>query len=145
MLQVARLAPKLLGESADLVRSFLLSQLNADGGFRDRDGASDLYYTVFGIEGLVALRADLPAAQIAAYLRGFGDGEDLTSFTSPAWPAAGPDCLPAAQRGSGRRDPQPHRKLPHVRRRLCHADGRQPTGQRLRLLPGRGRVPGPRP
>jgi hypothetical protein len=77
MLQVARLAPKLLSDSVDSVASFLRGQLNADGGFRDRGGKSDLYYTVFGIEGLIALRLDLPAAAIAAYLRTFGDGEHL--------------------------------------------------------------------
>jgi len=80
MLQVARLAPRLLGESSDLVRDFLRGQLvegHEEGGFKDRSGAPDLYYTVFGLEGLIALRADLPAAGVAAYLRGFGDGEGL--------------------------------------------------------------------
>lgn len=56
MLQVARLAPKLLGDSADLVRAFLLSRQNTDGGFQDRTGDSDLYYTVFGLDGLLALQ-----------------------------------------------------------------------------------------
>ncbi|HEY0910075.1 MAG TPA: prenyltransferase/squalene oxidase repeat-containing protein [Bradyrhizobium sp.] len=68
MLQVARLSPMLLGEAAELVADFLRSQLNADGGFNDRAGASDLYYTVFGMEGLMALRADLPVQRIADYL-----------------------------------------------------------------------------
>ncbi|CAN5636478.1 terpene cyclase/mutase family protein [soil metagenome] len=77
MLQVARLAPKLLGESADLIRAFLLSQLNPDGGFRDRAGTSDLYYTVFGLEGLIALRADVPAAAVARFLRSYSDGAGL--------------------------------------------------------------------
>ena len=77
MLQVARLAPKLLGESAELVRHFLLSQQNEDGGFRDRSGKSDLYYTVFGLDGLLALQAEIPGAQVAAYLRSFGEGEGL--------------------------------------------------------------------
>ena len=77
MLQVARLAPKLLGESAELVRDFLLRQQNPDGGFRDRAGQSDLYYTVFGIDGFLALQAELPVARIANYLRGFGEGESL--------------------------------------------------------------------
>ncbi len=36
MLQVARLAPKVLDESAGLVREFLLRQQNQDGGFKDR-------------------------------------------------------------------------------------------------------------
>lgn len=77
MLQVARLAPKLLNDSTDLVGTFLRSQLSHDGGFLDRDGKSDLYYTVFGLEGLIALRADSPAERTAIYLRSFGDGADL--------------------------------------------------------------------
>jgi len=77
MLQVARLAPKLLGESAGLVRAFLVSQQNEDGGFKDRSGRSDLYYTVFGIEGLLALQAPLPTERIGRYLESFGAGATL--------------------------------------------------------------------
>jgi len=77
MLQVARLAPKLLGESAELVRHFLQSQQTEDGGFQDRGGKSDLYYTVFGLDGLLALQAEVPRTRIAPYLKSFGDGEGL--------------------------------------------------------------------
>lgn len=77
MLQVARVAPKALGDSADLVRDFLLAQQNPDGGFRDRTGTSDLYYTVFGLEGLLALRADIRVPTVAAYLVSQGSGERL--------------------------------------------------------------------
>ena len=77
MLQVARLAPKLLGESTELVHGFLLRQQNEDGGFRDRSGKSDLYYTVFGLDGLLALQAEVPRARITAYLKSFGEGEGL--------------------------------------------------------------------
>jgi len=77
MLQVARLGPKVLGESAELVRGFLLGQQNADGGFKDRAGRSDLYYTVFGLEGLLALRAPLPTARLEDYLMPFSVGENL--------------------------------------------------------------------
>jgi prenyltransferase beta subunit len=77
MLQVARLAPTLLGEAGELVVNFLRSQMNPDGGFKDRAGNSDLYYTVFGIEGLTAMRAELPVESLASYLRSFGDGEVL--------------------------------------------------------------------
>ncbi|MQA28614.1 MAG: hypothetical protein GEU82_02085 [Luteitalea sp.] len=77
MLQVARLAPKQLGESRDLVTAFLRERLNPDGGFQDRAGASDLYYTVFGLDALVALQEELPIAQSAAYLARFGDGAGL--------------------------------------------------------------------
>ena len=58
MLQVARLAPKQLGESRDLVAAFLRAHTNPDGGFQDRAGASDLYYTVFGLDALIALQED---------------------------------------------------------------------------------------
>jgi len=77
MLQVARLGPKLLGESAALVIDFLFSQLNEDGGFKDRTGRSDLYYTVFGLDGLVALQAELPAERVEPFLRCFGNGANL--------------------------------------------------------------------
>jgi prenyltransferase beta subunit len=77
MLQVARLAPKLLGESSGLVRAFLHEQIQPDGGFRDRAGRSDLYYTVFGLEALMALRADVPTDKIRPFLQAFGNGDSL--------------------------------------------------------------------
>lgn len=77
MLQVARLAPKVLGESADLVTAFLRSRLLDEGGFMNREGKADLYYTVFGIEGLLALQQDLPKDSIGSWLQQFGDGRTL--------------------------------------------------------------------
>jgi prenyltransferase beta subunit len=77
MLQVARLAPKQLGESRDLVSAFLRERVNPDGGFQDRAGASDLYYTVFGLDALIALQEEIPTARTAAYLDSFGDGAGL--------------------------------------------------------------------
>src|SRR5690242_18348202 len=77
MLQIARLSPKQLGDSSKLVEGFLRSRLNDDGGFQDRSGASDLYYTVFGLEGLIALGAELPGGAVSAWLHGFGLGENL--------------------------------------------------------------------
>lgn len=77
MLQVARLAPDVLGDAAELVERFLRSRMNADGAFQDRGGRSDLYYTVFGMEGLLALRKEPDWERLAAWLRGFGGGEDL--------------------------------------------------------------------
>lgn len=75
MLQVARLSPKQLGDARDLVQHFLLDQRHPDGGFQDRAGQSDIYYTVFGLEGLIALQADPPVDDTASYLRRFGTGE----------------------------------------------------------------------
>lgn len=85
MLQVARLSPRSLGESSDLVATFLRSQQQPDGGFRNRDGVSDLYYTVFALDGLIALQlAPSPgeggggfADTTHRYLLSFGDGEGL--------------------------------------------------------------------
>ncbi|MGI9243563.1 MAG: prenyltransferase/squalene oxidase repeat-containing protein [Verrucomicrobiales bacterium] len=77
MLQVARLAPALLGEASALIENFVRSQQAADGGFCDRDGGSDLYYTSFAIDSLTALQAELPADRLRVYLEGFGDGDGL--------------------------------------------------------------------
>lgn len=77
MLQVARVAPKLLGESAGLVAGFLRSRLHPEGGFLDRAGRADLYYTVFGLEGLSALQESVPLEPTRAWLAGYGDGEGL--------------------------------------------------------------------
>ncbi len=60
MLQVARLAPKLLGDSTDLVADFFRSQHHPSGGFCDREGKPDLYYSTFGIAGYVALQTTHP-------------------------------------------------------------------------------------
>lgn len=93
MLQVARLAANPLRDAADLVAGFVRGQLNPDGGFANKAGDSDLYYTVFGIDCLIALRQDVPADRIAPFLATFGDGEalDLVHLTSLArcWSAIG--------------------------------------------------------
>lgn len=77
MLQVARLAPKLLGDSAGLVADFLRSTQTKEGGFADRGGRADLYYSVFAIEGLFALRADLPLVSFRSFLESYEGGEGL--------------------------------------------------------------------
>ena len=69
MLQVARLARTLLGDEASaLIEAYVRSQQNADGGFRDRDGESDLYYTSFAIDALTALQVPLPEDSLKAFL-----------------------------------------------------------------------------
>ena len=102
MLQVARLAPKVLGDAADLVAGFLRGQLNPDGGFKDRAGNSDLYYTVFGIEGLFALRADLPLRPLESYLRTFGTGDGLdfvhAACLARCWAMLPPEIVPLRTR-----------------------------------------------
>lgn len=76
MLQVARLAPNLLQEASSPVAEYLLSQFNDDGGAADRAGQTDLYYTVFALEGLIALQQEFPPS-VRGYLERFADGDGL--------------------------------------------------------------------
>ena len=77
MLKAASRAKISLGNRAQQVATFILDQINEDGGFKDRVGKSDLYYTVFGIEALLALGAQIPRAKIISYLTQFGQGQSL--------------------------------------------------------------------
>ena len=99
MLQVARLSPKLLGDAADLTAQFFSSRITPDGGFEDRDGASDLYYTVFGLEGLRALQREFPAEAVRTYLAGFADIEALdfvhAACLARCWANIEADAAPA--------------------------------------------------
>lgn len=97
LLQVARLAPRLLGDSTDLVRSFFQNQLT-DGAGRDRGGEPDLYYTIFALAGLQALDVPVPVDQIEAFLRSFGEGESLdfvhVSALARCWCIVGTKRMP---------------------------------------------------
>jgi prenyltransferase beta subunit len=99
MLQVARLAPKLLADSAELVGDFIVGQRHSDGGFRDRKGESDLYYTAFGLDCLHALQRDVPREKTAKYLESFGTGTELDFVhlccLARCWAAVGgrDDCV----------------------------------------------------
>ena len=77
MLQVARLAPKVLGDSTELIREFLIHQQNSDGGFKDRAGKSDLYYTVFGMDTLLAIQSEHHLEKTEEFVRSFHHGEEL--------------------------------------------------------------------
>ena len=77
MLQAAAAATDLLGDSAQLVIDFTRSCANLDGGFNGRSQNSDLYYTVFALETLAALQADMPTDGIQKYLTPFQAGDDL--------------------------------------------------------------------
>ena len=77
MLQVARLAPKVLGEATSLVTHFIRSQQNEDGGFRDRKGQSDLYYTVFALDSLAALQESADNERVQQFAASYGEGGGL--------------------------------------------------------------------
>ncbi len=102
MLQVARLAPQLLGDSTDLVRDFIADCLSDEGGFQDREGQPDLYYTVFGLAAMQALEVPIPSRRVASYLESFGSGEGLDlvhlSCLARCW-----SCLDGSAVGEERR------------------------------------------
>jgi geranylgeranyl transferase type-2 subunit beta len=57
-------------DRADRHRTFVLAHQQPDGGFRGREGKSDLYYTSFAVRTLALLRADDDIWDgIAAYVR----------------------------------------------------------------------------
>jgi len=98
MLQVARLAPKMLGDATPLVANFVRSQQNEDGGFRDRKGQSDLYYTVLGLDALMGLQQPIDAERVRGYAQAFGDGASLDFVHLCAlarrWSAIGTGVVP---------------------------------------------------
>jgi len=77
MVQVARVAPKLLENSTPLVIDFFQSQRHPDGGFCNRAGEPDIYYSVFGIEGFQSLQQSLPEEWLRSYVESFGTGDKL--------------------------------------------------------------------
>ena len=77
MLRAASQAKYLLNDSTELVINFINKQICQDGGFNSRSGQSDLYYTVFGMETLLALEAKLSPERISNYLQQFADGASL--------------------------------------------------------------------
>ena len=87
MLQVARLAPKMLGDSTELVRGFLMRHFTSEGGARDRAGRADLYYTIFALAGMEAVTMtndgfanDENTAlweSLGKFMAAFGEGEGL--------------------------------------------------------------------
>ncbi len=112
MLQVARLARRTLGDAGDLVVAFVETLAVPAGGYANRDGRADLYYTPFALDALAAFDA-LPtdetnptqAARTRQWLANFGDGEALdfvhrcclarawAAVPSAAWPREHRDAL----------------------------------------------------
>ena len=102
MLQVARLARRTLGDAADLVERFVHSTAAPGGGYVDRGGRRDLYYTSFALDALVALDAlDRAGPHLAAtreWLASFESGERLDwvhrCCLARSWAAFPPSALP---------------------------------------------------
>ncbi len=98
LLQVAGLAPRLLGESTDLVREFFRRQISTAGAGLDRSGRPDLYYTIFALAGLQALGTEVPRDEVEAFLHTHGDGAKLDfihlSALARCWAVVGKQRMP---------------------------------------------------
>lgn len=98
LLQVARLSPRLLGDSTELVRDFFRQQLSPEGAGFDRGGRPDLYYTIFALAGLQTLDAEVPREKVATFLRSHGDGASLDfvhlSALARCWSVVGRETMP---------------------------------------------------
>jgi prenyltransferase beta subunit len=73
----AKKAKNILADSTPLVADFVNSQANPDGGFKDKAQNSDLYYTVFAMESLIALSVPFNHDKVAYYLKTFDDLNSL--------------------------------------------------------------------
>lgn len=67
----------MLGESTELVQKFVTGKRCDDGGFQDRDGNSDLYYTVFGVDGFLALQMEPDREKLLEFARKKSEPKDL--------------------------------------------------------------------
>ena len=106
MLQVARLARRSLGDAAELVAEFLRGTAARGGGYVNRGGRRDLYYSSFALDALVALDAlDAEAPHLLEtreWLAGYGTGEGLDLVhrccLARAWASQPAAALPDAVR-----------------------------------------------
>ena len=98
LLQVARLAPRLLGDSTGLVRDFFVRQFNEQGAAVDRGGRPDLYYTIFALSGAQAIEAVISLDRTAGWLESFGDGAGIDfvhlGALARCWAAVGLEKMP---------------------------------------------------
>ncbi len=99
MTRAARRARDIL-PAPDRTADYVRSQLTDAGGFADKAGKADLYYTVFGLQCAVALDADLPFDRVREYLESFADGDGLDlvhlSCLARAWADLPAAEIPAA-------------------------------------------------
>lgn len=77
-LRLRRAVGALDGAARQEMADFVRATRNPDGGYRGRDDTSDLYYTSFALELLVALDTPDDSPQLAEYLRASAARTDLS-------------------------------------------------------------------
>ncbi len=100
MLEVAALASSELHEGIDEVTTFVRSRIMPTGEFRGRGEAGDIYYTVFGMDCMLALGETLDTEKLTTYLSSFGEGDGLDLMhlgcLARCWSRMGLEGLPAS-------------------------------------------------
>ncbi len=61
------------GAQSQRMREFIVGQMSDSGGFIDRDGKDDLYYTVFGLQLVAAAGMDVPYERVSGFLQRYYD------------------------------------------------------------------------
>ena len=69
MIRAVSRSKAVMEDSISSVINFLTTSINPDGGFKGRDRQSDLYYTVFGLEALLALGAAFSQNQTLNFIQ----------------------------------------------------------------------------
>lgn len=78
MIAAARRSDMLIpGDARRRIHGFVESSMCGDGGYRGLASGSDIYYTVFAVQTLLAIDAPLDTKLTSKYLRRFSDGEGL--------------------------------------------------------------------
>ena len=83
--QILDQARNVLDENVrDHISAYIAGEINEDGGFKARDGKSDLYYTWFGLQCMRAFKIKVPADCIGNYLKAL-DTENLDPVHTAAF------------------------------------------------------------
>ena len=81
MLQVAGLAPRLLNDASENVVNFIHSRFDPKtGSYLGRDNHPDLYYVIFALSCLRALKAEIPQDEVFNYLENHSDQEQISKM-----------------------------------------------------------------
>lgn len=94
-------------DSIASIRRFISKEQGTNGGFRGRDGAEDLYFSVFGSMTAVVIDARVDGFAFRSFLDRFGDGAELDfihlvslarclAFADRLEPSKTPMAVPAA-------------------------------------------------
>lgn len=75
--RLARRSLGFVGAAADEIHGFVERQMQSDGGYADRSGVSDLYYTMFSLQCLLATNRQPHLDRFEGYLDSFGNGGTL--------------------------------------------------------------------